>query len=744
MLKKLSIKQKLILIMLIPLTVVILLSAKLSYNAYKSNVSLKKIDKVILLSTKIGELVHETQKERGMTAGYLGSKGQKFVTELPKQRELTNQKRVVFLKLLEDFELDNYSNEFRSVLKTGLSKLDLLQETREKITSQSISTKDAIAFYSNMNSDFLNVIATAVSLSESSILAQKLSAYANFLLSKERAGIERAVGSNTFARDNFGEGMFVKLTSLIAMQNAYMDSFLKIADKTSIEFYKNTMNNEAVNEVNKLREVLLTKDSNFGVDAKYWFDTITKKINLLKQIENYLDSDIINETNKELDETLIETLIFAILTSIGIVLTLILARTIAFTILIDVNDLKTGLNDFFAFINFEKEDLALIEVDSEDELGQMSKLINKNIENTKNNIQKDKELMKETIHVTDMIKKGHLSTRIEKDSNNPQLNDLKNIINEMLNTLEVNIRSIMSVLNSYTQLDYRPKVDKNHLEGSLSKLCEDVNRLGQTITESLIQNKKNGLLLNSNAKTLTDNLNELSKAANTQAASLEESAASLEELTSNLKENTNSTMQMAEYGNKVKDSVNVGQNLASKTAEAMEDINNQTSAITEAITVIDQIAFQTNILSLNAAVEAATAGEAGKGFSVVAQEVRNLATRSAEAAKEIKSMVESAQSKTNYGKKTATDMIEGYNELNINISSTIDLIEKVTIASKEQETGIVQINDSITQLDSLTQKNAQNTAIADEISKKTKGIATMIVDDVDKKQFEGKESIQVD
>ncbi|WP_423776185.1 methyl-accepting chemotaxis protein [Aliarcobacter skirrowii] len=149
---------------------------------------------------------------------------------------------------------------------------------------------------------------------------------------------------------------------------------------------------------------------------------------------------------------------------------------------------------------------------------------------------------------------------------------------------------------------------------------------------------------------------------------------------------------MAHLSKDVKESVVLGENLANKTALSMDEINSKVEAINEAIEVIDQIAFQTNILSLNAAVEAATAGEAGKGFAVVAQEVRNLANRSAEAAKEIKSLVENATSKTNEGKKISDDMIEGYNNLNRLIGETITIIQDVSIASNEQLKGIEQIN----------------------------------------------------
>ena len=161
----------------------------------------------------------------------------------------------------------------------------------------------------------------------------------------------------------------------------------------------------------------------------------------------------------------------------------------------------------------------------------------------------------------------------------------------------------------------------------------------------LVENKSNGLTLENGSNILLSNVDKLNVSSNEAAASLEETAAALEQITSTIRNNTENIAKMSKYSNSVTKSASTGENLANKTTIAMDEMNVQVNLITEAISVIDQIAFQTNILSLNAAVEAATAGEAGKGFAVVAQEVRNLASRSAEAAKEIKNIVENAKHK---------------------------------------------------------------------------------------------------
>ena len=743
MLSKLSIKQKLILIMSIPLAIVILLAAKLTYDSYLNTQGLKKLEKVVVLSTKIGALVHETQKERGMTAGFFGSAGQKFKTELPHQREETSKRAEELFAFLNNFDKTAYGEEFNENLSLALEELKKISDIRNNVSNLNIPAGKAIGYYTNTNTKLLNITGTISKLSNSARVSQDIMAYMNFLLSKERAGIERAVGTNTFAQDGFGTGMKEKFLSLIAQQDAYMDTFLKIAPENSKAFYTQTMQGNAINEVLRMRNVALyeEKTSAFGIESAYWFQQITQKINQLKEVENFLAQELTNTIIQQKDNADFNLIVFGILSAIGVALTLILARTIAFTILLDVDVVKKGLVEFFAFINFEKEEINLKTIDSQDELGMMSRLINENIENTKQNIQKDRDLIKNTIEVANQINKGYLDTKIQADSNNPALNDLKNIINEMLHTLNANIQNIMNVLNSYSKFDFKPKIVENNLEGVIKELEENVNILRNVITETLVENKRSGMILGQNAQTLTHNMDKIANAANDQATRLEETAASLEEITSNIKNNTQTTVQMAQFGEKLKSSAITGQELASNTARAMEEINEQTTAINEAITVIDQIAFQTNILSLNAAVEAATAGEAGKGFAVVAQEVRNLASRSAEAAKEIKTLVEHAQTKTSDGKKIASSMIEGYTELNENIGKTIDLIDNVTNASKEQSIGMSQINDAVNNLDKITQQNATNASEADSIARKTLDIANIIIDHANAKEFDGKNDI---
>ena len=300
---------------------------------------------------------------------------------------------------------------------------------------------------------------------------------------------------------------------------------------------------------------------------------------------------------------------------------------------------------------------------------------------------------------------------------------------------------INDLLEEYSNNNYKRKLVIDGIEkgGVFEALVNDVNKLQETITNILVENKSNGLTLDRSSDILLENVSVLNKNSTEAAAALEETAAALEEITSNISHNTENVVKMAGFANALTTSANDGENLAKQTTTAMDEINNEVNAINDAISVIDQISFQTNILSLNAAVEAATAGESGKGFAVVAQEVRNLASRSAEAANEIKTLVTNAKEKANNGKVISDKMILGYKGLNDNISNTIDLISDVESASKEQQAGIEQINDAVNALDRQTQENASIASQSHTVAVETDVIAKLVVSNANEKEFNGKE-----
>ena len=485
------------------------------------------------------------------------------------------------------------------------------------------------------------------------------------------------------------------------------------------------------------------KDANDGLNRVY-----NDRVVPLKQLKVIADAyavnneinisaiELKNDSNNFLNNLLLVIAIVAII--IFISFSLLLANIVVNSL----NNFKEGLLSFFAYLNREAKSVSMLDDKAKDEFGDMSKVVNENILKTQKGIEEDRKLIDETIAVLGEFEQGDLCQRLNISVSNPALMELKNVVNKMASNLESNIDNVLNILEQYTHYNYLNKISTKDIKEHLLKLANGVNTLGDSITQMLVENKSNGLTLESSSKVLLGNVDKLNISSNEAAASLEETAAAIEEITSNIRNNTQNIQKMASYSNNVTKSVTHGEKLANQTTVAMDEINVQVNLINDAISIIDQIAFQTNILSLNAAVEAATAGEAGKGFAVVAQEVRNLAARSAEAAKEIKVIVENATKKANDGKEIANHMINGYKELNQNISQTINLISDIEMSSKEQLSGIEQINDAVNSLDQQTQQNASVASQTHEVSVITDQIAKLIVSSANAKEFRGKNEVK--
>ncbi|MCT7529980.1 HAMP domain-containing methyl-accepting chemotaxis protein [Aliarcobacter cryaerophilus] len=444
--------------------------------------------------------------------------------------------------------------------------------------------------------------------------------------------------------------------------------------------------------------------------------------------------DSVSSSNKSLTLIVILSLIVM---AISITFT---SLTISFVVK-SLNKLQQGVLGFFSFLNEESKSATLIDLKSNDEFGEIAKVINQNIEKTESSIKKDDEFINATELFIKELSSGNMLAKIEVEPDTQNLKVLKELLIKMQyyleHTIATDINRLLFVIDSFKKYDFTARFPNPY-----AKIAVAMNELGDEISALLRQSYGTGLMLENSSQELLENVNILNQSSNSAAASLEETAAALEEITSTVISNANNVELMTRFSNEVSNSAKKGQQLANQTTNAMDEINNQVNRINEAIAVIDQIAFQTNILSLNAAVEAATAGEAGKGFAVVAQEVRNLASRSAEAAKEIKNIVENATSKANEGKNISFEMIQGYTELLENIEKQSQTINEIATASKEQQAGITQINDAVTGLDQQTQQNANIASDTKTIAINADNIAKKIVSDSHNKQFVGKEDVE--
>jgi methyl-accepting chemotaxis protein len=528
----------------------------------------------------------------------------------------------------------------------------------------------------------------------------------------------------------------------------YIEKFDKSFEKLTrvIRFNKTHFEEESkkailqyLNDYQRDFKALVSAEEEIGLNSKVGIQgDMRKTIHKSETILDELHDELLINIQDAKEAMLINSLLIsAVIIGIVVILTLIIIRDIGKSL----SRFQKGLLNFFKYLNKESSTVELLKITNNDEIGTMSEVINQNIQKTKTTIESDTKFLNEVSDIVDEVNNGHLFHRLENQTQSQNLEELRSNLNTMLENLQAIVggstNKILNVLISLSELDFT-----NHIKDDNGKIPHALNEVTKLITDMLVESKSIGLTLQNSASTLMQNVKTLNTSSNEAAASLEETAAALEQITGNIRNNTDNIVKMAGYANELSSSTKEGEKLAGQTTTSMNEINEQVNAINEAITVIDQIAFQTNILSLNAAVEAATAGEAGKGFAVVAGEVRNLAARSAEAASEIKALVENATTKTTEGKHITDQMIDGYSKLSENISNTLSIITDVEHASKEQLTGIEQINDALNELDKQTQENVSVANVTYEISQQTEDIANLIVKNADEKTFNGKDEVE--
>ena len=842
-------RTKLILMATVPTLALLYFAVSGTLEKAAVAAEMTKLESLVEVSVRIGELTHELQKERGLSAGFISSKGVRNVAELPAQRAETDKMSQVLGDALKSFDVARYGDELKTVLSAAESNLQELAAKRSAVSALRIEAPESAAYYTRTIAGFLKAPAAVSTLSSSGGISRLSATYSSLLEAKERAGRERAMLAAAFTVDKFTPATLGAFLKNLAAQEVYIDEFFHYALEPQKTFFKEKVSGQVVAEVTRIRKLAADNASQaaLGVDPAHWFKVSTDRINLLKEVENRLAEDLLGEQRRlKGDANRIMTLFIA-LTVIAVLATAVLAiyltrsilrqlggepdyaaditRNIAAGKLDNQINLEAGdTGSLVASIKLMQEQLlqritadktiadenlrirvaldnvsiGVMIADNERNIIYANKsvlavlkgaeeairrqlpsfdatrMMGANIDSFHKNPAHQANLLatftstytanlevggsflrvraspvvnernerlgvvaewhdrtaevtveREVANIVEGALRGDFEQRLSLEGKQGFFLQLAEGLNKLSETTSTGLKDVAGALQAIAQGDLTRKIEAEY-QGIFGQLKDDTNTTVARLCEVIGRIKEATEAINTASQEIAAGNQDLSARTEQQASSLEETASAMEELNSTVKLNADNARTAQGMAQTTSTDAARGGEMVKSVVTTMNGIQGSSKKISDIIGVIDSIAFQTNILALNAAVEAARAGEQGRGFAVVATEVRNLAQRSATAAKEIKTLIAESVEQVESGVELVRLAGVSIDKVVGGFQEVAGLVTDIASASREQSSGIEQTTQAVSQMDEVTQQNAalveEAAAAAESLEEQARGL----------------------
>jgi len=702
---------------------------------------------------EISGLIHELQKERGATAGFVNSKGKSFADTMRDQRPLTDKAAADWRQTMNALDPSALSVKFKAERDSVQTALDALKETRSRADSLGMTAQESSAYYTGAIDHLFKMIDSVADVSNYAQTLRAATALTSIMKRKEFAGQERATGVVGFTKGEFAPEVQRNFIRLGAMQDLETELFERSATPDEIEFAKNALKAGGEGELARMRAAGAEapfKGDVGGVTAAQWFDAATKYIDALRPIEARQAEDLDTIVGSVADGARWSFWAIIALFATMLVATAGLSVFVALSITRPVGHLVGTMG----VLAGGDTSIEVPGTDRGDEIGTMAKAVlvfrNAAIEKTRleaetaererrevaEKAERERRAMEEKAEadrraaaereaatakvmnefdaavggIVQAAMAGDFSQRVSLAGKDGVIRNLAGSMNTMCENVGKVLDEIVRMLGALAQGDLSSRITAQY-QGAFANVKDNANATAQRLSETMAGIKAAAKEVANAAVEISSATTDLSQRTEEQAASLEQTSASMEQISATVRKNAENAQQASQSAAVTRDVGGRGGAVVAQAVDAMARIEESSRKIADIIGVIDEIARQTNLLALNAAVEAARAGDAGRGFAVVASEVRSLAQRSSQAAKDIKDLINNSTSQVKDGVDLVNRAGTALNEIVESIKTVADIVTDIANASAEQAAGIDQVNKALTQMDEVTQ---QNSALVEE------------------------------